>query len=68
VVKDGRFATSRDNVSLVTSGGPRTVTDRAYGRCCTIRVIAGESQNNVDRWGPCPANAGTNFGCVDGFR
>ena len=70
VVKDGRFATNRENVSLVTSGG---IDGNAPGVWALLEdsVIAGVSQNNVERFGPCPTdnelgiNTGGQFGCID---
>jgi len=72
-VKDARLATNRDSISLVTSGGP----DGNYpGIYSLLRdsVVIGVSQNNVDRWGPCPdlrliigfgSAGGWTFGCID---
>lgn len=72
-VKDARLATNRDSISLVTSGGP----DGNYpGIYSLLRdsVIVGVSQNNVDRFGPCPAErliidfgqaGGWTYGCID---
>ncbi|MEO8605492.1 MAG: G8 domain-containing protein [bacterium] len=70
VVQDGRFATNRENVSLVTSGG---IDGNAPGvwALLTDSVIAGISKNNFDRFGPCPTdnqlgiNTGGQFGCID---
>lgn len=70
VVQDGRFATSRENVSLVTSGG---IDGNAPGVWALLQdsVIAGISANNADRFGPCPKdnalgiNTGGQFGCID---
>jgi hypothetical protein len=52
-LKDARFATNRDSVSLVTSGGPDGNYPGIYS-LMTDSVVVGVSQNNVDRWGPCP--------------
>ncbi|MDO8430827.1 MAG: hypothetical protein Q7S58_00305 [Candidatus Binatus sp.] len=72
-VRDARLATNRDSVSLVTSGGP----DGNYPGIYSLfkdAVVVGVSQNNVDRFGPCPgirniANfsqaGGGRFGCID---
>jgi hypothetical protein len=72
-VKDARLATSRDDISLVTSGGP----DGNYPGIYSLvqdSVVVGISQNNVDRWGPCPdlrliigfsGAGGWTFGCID---
>ncbi|HSQ00496.1 MAG TPA: G8 domain-containing protein, partial [Candidatus Dormibacteraeota bacterium] len=70
VVQDGRFATSRENVSLVTSGG---IDGNAPGVWAMLQdsVLAGVSKNNFDRFGPCPNDrqlgnhTGGNLGCVD---
>ncbi len=72
-VKDARMATNRDSISLVTSGGP----DGNYPGIYSLlqdSVVIGVSQNNVDRWGPCPdlrliigfgSAGGWTFGCID---
>jgi hypothetical protein len=52
-LKDARFATNRDDISLVTSGGPDGNYPGIYS-LLTDSVTVGVSQNNVDRWGPCP--------------
>jgi hypothetical protein len=52
-LKDARFATNRDDISLVTSGGPDGNYPGTYS-LLTNSVTVGVSQNNVDRWGPCP--------------
>ena len=52
-LKDARFATNLDSVSLVTSGGPDGNYPGIYS-LLSDSVLAGVSQNNVDRWGPCP--------------
>lgn len=70
VIKNGRFASNRESVSLVTSGG---IDGNAPGVWDLLEdsVVVGFSQNNVDRWGPCPTdnelgpNTGGHFGCVD---
>lgn len=70
VVDHGRFATNRENVSLVTSGG---IDGNAPGVWALLAdsVIVGVSKNNVDRWGPCPTDndlgilTGGQFGCID---
>src|SRR5882757_1499007 len=73
VVKDARLATNRDSISLVTSGGP----DGNYPGIYSLlkdSVVVGVSQNNVERFGPCPEQrviptfgqaGGGNFGCID---
>ena len=70
VIKDGHFASSRENVSLVTSGG---IDGNAPGVWDLLEdsVIVGFSQNNVGRWGPCPRGSvlgkviGGEKGCID---
>ena len=64
VFKNGRFATSRDDVSLVSSGG---LDGNAPGVWALLKdsVLLGISANNVDRFGPCPQNRDPNTGCVD---
>ena len=64
-VEDGRFATNRDSVSLVSSGGN---DGNGPGVWALLKdsVLVGVSTNNVDRWGPCPRVApGDGEGCVD---
>ncbi len=69
-VENGRFATSRENVSLVTSGG---IDGNAPGVWALLQnsVVAGVSENNTDRFGPCPTDnqlgvqTGGQFGCID---
>jgi G8 domain-containing protein len=65
-VKDARLATNRDGVSLVTSGGP----DGNYPGIYSLfkdSVVVGVSQNNVDRFGPCPETRGVpGFGQIGG--
>ncbi len=53
VIKNGRFAENRESVTLVTSGG---LDGNAPGvwELLEDSVLVGESQNNVERWGPCP--------------
>ncbi len=70
VIKNGRFASNRENVSLVTSGG---IDGNAPGVWDLLEdsTIVGFSRNNVERWGPCPqGNAlglytGAHLGCID---
>ena len=73
VLKNGRFATNRDNISLLTSGGIDGNAPGAWN-LLSDSVIIGLSQNNVDRWGPCPyttigvptsPNTGGEYGCID---
>ena len=77
-LKDARFATNRDDISLVTSGGPDGNYPGIYS-LLTHSVTVGVSQNNVDRWGPCPTLVlgkggathvdgqvrGSTWGCID---
>ena len=70
VLKDGRFATNRESVTLVTSGG---LDGNAPGVWLLLKdsVLVGVSPNNVDRFGQCPRSnvngifTGGQFGCVD---
>ena len=64
VIKNGRFATGRDNVTLVSSGG---LDGNAPGVWALLQssVVVGLSRNNVDRFGPCRQNAGFSAGCID---
>ena len=64
VLDSGRFATSRDAVSLISSGG---LDGNAPGIWALLQdsVLVGLSTNNVDRWGPCPQQRGEGPGCVD---
>jgi hypothetical protein len=72
VLKDARVATSRDGVSLVTSGGVDGNYPGVWG-LLEHSVIVGISTNNVDRWGPCGAKIpakgaqvrGAQYGCID---
>jgi hypothetical protein len=62
-VDQSRFGTNRRSLSFVTSGG----TDGNYpGLYTTLTnsVIAGVSQNNVDRFGPCGALIRNSLGQV----
>lgn len=66
-VENSRFATNRDSVTLVTSGG---VDGNAPGVWALLKdsVLVGVSKNNVDRWGPCAADEPLQKygkGCVD---
>ncbi len=67
VLKNGRFATNRNSVTLVSSGG---LDGNAPGVWALLEdsVLVGMSQNNVDRWGPCPRNAPNNYECVNPDR
>ncbi len=65
VIENSRFATNRDSATLVSSGGP---DGNAPGVWALMQdsVLVGVSDNNVERWGPCPtATDGENNGCVD---
>jgi hypothetical protein len=53
VVNNGRFATSRDSASLLTAGGIDGATPGDW-MLVENSVLEGISQNNVDRFGPCP--------------
>jgi hypothetical protein len=64
VLKNGRFATNRDSVTLVSSGGLEGNYPGVWA-LLTDSVLVGLSQNNVDRWGPCPVNGAKGFECVD---
>jgi len=68
-VENSRFATNRDSVTLVSSGGN---DGNSPGIWAVLKdsVLVGISQNNVDRWGPCTdRNGGSGApgmdGCVD---
>ena len=69
-VTDGRFATNRESVSIVTSGGIDGNGPGSWGLLGNS-VLAGVSANNVDRFGPCPKQnqlgqfTGARFGCID---
>jgi len=64
VVQNGRFATNKASVILVSSGG---LDGNAPGVWALLKdsVLVGMSENNVDRWGPCPVNTAKGVGCVD---
>jgi G8 domain len=72
VVKSARIATSRDGVSLVTSGGVDGNYPGVWGLLQDSTMV-GVSQNNEDRWGPCGAKVlvggaqvrGGSWGCID---
>ncbi|HUY20180.1 MAG TPA: G8 domain-containing protein [Candidatus Binataceae bacterium] len=70
VLDHGRFATSRDSASLLTAGGVDGATPGDW-MLTENSVFEGISQNNVDRFGPCP-RPDTSFagqaplaGCID---
>jgi hypothetical protein len=70
VFRDARLATNRDDVSIVTSGGVDGGWPGVWSLFADSTVV-GISQNNVDRFGPCPKavpslpGSGGEFGCVD---
>lgn len=72
-VKNARLATNRENATLVSSGG---LDGNAPGVWALLSdsVIVGLSENNVDRFGPCPRagvpvpGAGSFVGCIDRTR
>ena len=69
VFEHARVATSREGVSLLTSGGVEGNSPGVWG-LLKNSVIVGVSMNNVDRWGPCAANMLASGlqespGCVD---
>lgn len=73
VLKDARIATTRDGVSLVTSGGVDGNYPGVWGLLKDSTMV-GISTNNVDRWGPCGAKVivngvgqvrGGGWGCID---
>lgn len=64
VVKNGRFATNRNSVTLVSSGGLDGNSPGIWALLADS-VLVGISQNNVDRWGPCPINASESYECID---
>ena len=65
VFENARVATSREGVSLVTSGGLDGNAPGVWGLLKDSTVV-GVSKNNVDRWGPCGnQNQQEGPGCVD---
>lgn len=66
VFRHARVATSREGVTLVTSGGLDGNAPGVWGLLKDTTIV-GVSTNNVDRWGPCAANSFTveGPGCVD---
>ena len=61
-----RLATNRERISLVTAGG----TDGLIAGVWSLlkdSVMVGLSENNVDRFGPCPDgnNGAIQLGCID---
>lgn len=70
VINNGRFATNRDSASLLTAGGIDGATPGDW-MLTENSVFEGISQNNVDRFGPCPAadiafsGQEPRTGCVD---
>jgi hypothetical protein len=67
-VTNARLATNRHNISLVTSGGLDGNQPGVWGLLADS-VMLGLSQNNVDRFGPCPqgnpADGRPSAGCID---
>ena len=53
VVTNSRFATNRESISLVSGGGPESSPAGEWGLMANS-VVIGESQNNPNRFGPCP--------------
>ena len=53
VVNNSRFATNRESISLVSGGGPESSPAGEWG-LLENSVLIGESQNNPNRFGPCP--------------
>ena len=65
VFDNARVSSSREDVSLVTSGGLDGNGPGAWG-LLKNSVVVGWSRNNVDRWGPCPDTTRQEGpGCVD---
>jgi len=74
VANNARVATVRDAVSLVTSGGVDGNYPGVFG-LLSDSIVVGMSNNNVDRWGPCPSRVtgqapvgqvrGGEWGCID---
>ena len=67
-VHNGRFATDRQAVSLVSSGGNDGNPPGVWA-LLKDSVLVGLSENNVDRFGPCPTRSDSGlsgkFGCID---
>jgi hypothetical protein len=70
VIENGRFATNRDSATLLTAGGADGATPGDW-MLVQDSVFEGLSQNNIDRFGPCPLGD-TSFtgqqtlqGCID---
>jgi len=65
VLDNARVATSREGVTLVTSGGLDGNSPGVWGLLKSSTIV-GVSRNNVDRWGPCnDKNDQEGHGCVD---
>ncbi len=65
VFDNARVSSSREDVSLVTSGGLDGNGPGVWG-LLKNSVVVGWSRNNVDRWGPCPSpTQQEGHGCVD---
>ncbi|WP_298772320.1 G8 domain-containing protein [uncultured Shewanella sp.] len=56
-VSNGRLATNRDSVSLVSAGGSEGSPPGEWS-LLSDAVIVGVSQNNPERFGPCPQQGG----------
>jgi hypothetical protein len=68
-VVGARLATNRDSVSLVSAGGAEGSPPGEWG-LISDSVIVGLSQNNPERFGPCPSNVadGTCYGMGGQYR
>jgi len=63
VLENGRFATNRDSVTLVSSGG---LDGNGPGVWALLKNSVVVGLSNVARWGPCPSESlGDGPGCVD---
>jgi hypothetical protein len=61
VFDNARFAGNREALSIVSGGGSEGVIPGGWG-LVENSVFVGISQNNPDRWGPCPQKNGQ--GCI----
>jgi len=59
---NARFSGNREGLSIVSGGGTEGVIPGGWGVVLNS-VFVGISQNNPDRWGPCPQN--TDLGCIN---
>jgi len=70
VFNNARLATNRDDISIVTAGGADGSAPGVWSMLANS-VVVGVSQNNVDRFGPCPdvnsayPAGGGKRGCID---